>query len=206
MPRTSPLVEMAAEAHFFVRPQIDKALKSFMLTDETRQHLNVSANSYHDLWKDRYCDKFHDITTMIRLGSAIEVALRDLFLNLRGHSNLLSLDSDAEYKKGIFQRIMPWQVEKASAYSALKSAGYDLSSNPYLRAAQEVMMHRHLYAHSSGAIDSAYIRDWKRLTGEDLHQVVSHHGYPQSDAYWFRPLERLNIYIENLRNFVRALS
>lgn len=64
---------------------------------------------------------------------------------------------------------------------------------------------RNLYAHNVGIIDDEYIEDWKRLTGEDLLAVMTASGYPASDAYWFRPLLELSAYIENLREFVRAL-
>jgi hypothetical protein len=205
MTRTSSAIEKAAEAHFFIRPQIDKALRAHKLTDDARAHFNQPWKTYHEVWTAQMSDKFHDMTTMIRLGSAIETELRDLYMRLKGHANLLSLKADTDFNKGTFQRIKPWQTGKGSALATLNLAGYDLLTNHQLPQAQQVMLHRHLYAHNIGVIDDEYIDDWKRLTGEDLLPVMTASGYPAQDAYWFRPLTNLATYIENLRKFVRDL-
>ena len=81
---------------------------------------------------------------------------------------------------------------------------YDLKTNLHLKAVQEAMMHRHLYAHNSGLLDDNYIKRIKQITGEDLLSLpeVSTH-YPATDTYWFRPLKRLNLFIEEARRFFR---
>lgn len=205
MTRTSPTIEKAAEAHFFIRPQIDKALRAHKLTDDARAHFKQPWKTYHEVWTAQMSVKFDDMTTMIRLGSAIETELRDLYMRLKGHANLLSLKADTDVNRGVFQTIKPWQTTKGSALATLKLAGYDLLQNPKLLQAQQVMLHRHLYAHNVGVIDDEYIDDWKLLTGEDLLPVTTASGYPALDVYWFRPLTNLKTYIEDLRKFVGHL-
>lgn len=205
MPLRSPAVERAAESHFFIRPKIDRCLRAHQLTDDARAYYKQPYKTYHDVWTAQLSDKFHDMTTMIRLGSAIETELRDSYMRIKRHANLLSLKADSDFSKGAFQRIQPWQKEKGSALKTLELAGYDLSTNPQLPHAQQVMLHRHLYAHNVGVSDDEYIANWKQLTGEDLLPILTANGYPASDTYWFKPLSELNGYIESLRGFVRAL-
>lgn len=205
MTRKSTALEKAAESHFFIRPQIDRALRAHLLTDDTRAFYNQPWETYHDVWIAQLSDKFHDMTTMIRLGSAVETELRGLYMRSKGHPNLLSLKADPDFSRGAFQRIQPWQNTKGSALNTLRLVGYDLSTNPQLLQAQQVMLHRHLYAHNVGVVDNEYIADWKLLTAEDHLPILTLNGYPAADTYWFLPLSKLNEYIESLRGFVREL-
>jgi hypothetical protein len=206
-PRTkSQTLERAAEAHFFIRPLLIGALKGQRLTDEARASLGVTHQSYHDLWQASFRDKFEDMTTMIQLGAAVEETLREAYMRAKGHATGAALRSDPLYSRGVFQRIMPWQTTPGSATDLLQSVGIALNQATKVQAAQEVMLHRHLYAHNIGVIDDQYIDHWERLTGENLTTTVSCSGYPASDCYWFRPLDSITSYINDLRSFVANLS
>ena len=67
------------------------------------------------------------------------------------------------------------------------------------------MQHRHLYAHNSGIIDDDYIAKILKITGIDLlqnPQILN--VYPAQDVYWFKPLERINEFIEATKRFFAA--
>ena len=85
----------------------------------------------------------------------------------------------------------------------LGELGIDLTRNPALRRVQELMAHRHLFAHRSGLINDGYLKNWKDLTGLDLRAEESLRGYPDQDVYWFKPLSSLNEYVEEVRRFFR---
>lgn len=101
---------------------------------------------------------------------------------------------------------MPWQTTRGSATYLLQSVGIALNQATKVQAAREAMLHRHLYAHNIGVIDDQYIDHWARLTGENLTTTVSSSGYPANDCYWFRPLDSITSYINDLRRFVADLS
>ena len=142
MTRKSPAIERAAESHFLLRPRLVSALRAHQLTDDTRAYYKQPWQNYHDLWIAQMSDKFHDMMTIIRLGSAIETELRDTYMRLKRHSNLIALNADPDFSRGAFQRIKPWQTAPGSALATLKLAGYDLSKNPQLPQAQQVMLHK----------------------------------------------------------------
>ena len=100
---------------------------------------------------------------------------------------------------------MPWQTGCGSANAILATIRVDLTTLPRVQEAREAMLHRHLYAHNVGVIDEQYIDDWGKLTSEDLKPLVALYGYPNQDCYWFRPLQRMNDYIEAIRKLVLAL-
>ncbi len=60
-----------AEVHFFLRPVLSKALANHLLTDEGKGFVGDYANN-QQLWTASLGDRFFDMATAIRLGSAIE--------------------------------------------------------------------------------------------------------------------------------------
>jgi hypothetical protein len=161
--------------------------------------------TYYDQWRATAADKFFDMSTMIRLGTAIELCLRTYYMQRKGHSTLIDLQSDPRYRKGIFQRVQNCQQQNGAIVLYRDEIGYDLANNPHLSAIQEMIMHRHLYAHNSGLLDDEYIDNIRTMTGKDLrvHPEITASNYPAEDVYWFEPLERLNVYIEEARRFFR---
>lgn len=143
--------------------------------------------------------------TFIRAAASVETSLRDSYAKKKGHVNLSQLRQDPGYKKNIFQRIMPWHGNDG-AIALLATVNVDITAIPELPTVQELVLHRHLYAHNLGVIDDEYIKNLKRLTAVDLQadpNVASQ--YPAQDVFWFEPLSRLPVFIEAVRSFVRAL-
>jgi hypothetical protein len=198
-------IERIAESQFMIRPMLKDRLASQELTDDARKLLGKPYKNYYELWTGSLSDKFHDMTTMIRLGAAIEEELRNVYMHTKGHVNLSALKADTDYRRGAFQRIQPWQIKAGTAQHTLNLVGYNLFANSQVTAAQRTMLHRNLYAHNIGLIDEDYIINWLRLTSEDIAPIVASLGYPTNDTYWFRPLDELDGTIENLRKFVREL-
>ena len=187
-----------------VRPNLVKALNDQVLTEAARQVVG-NYRTYAELWIGAFSDRFFDMGTMIRLGSAIENHLKYYYMAKRGHQTIPELQADPAFSKNVFQRIQPWQGD--SAIKLMKDQlGYDLSSNPHLPAMQEAMMHRHLYAHNLGILDAEYISRIKSLTGVDVaaDPTVSA-SYPNSDTYYFEPIKKLPLFIEEARNFFAKL-
>jgi hypothetical protein len=189
-----------AEVHFFLRPILSSALKKQIITEEGRKLVGDYQN-YHELWLSSFGDLFFDMATAIRLGSEIESNLKYYYMDKKGYTNIPQLKADSNYKQNIFQRVQSWQNDGViSLYQ--REIGYDLTNNPHLQAIQEAMMHRHLYAHSSGIIDDDYINKIKKITGQDISTLPEiSASYPANDTYWFKPLKKLEYFIEETRNF-----
>jgi hypothetical protein len=109
---------------------------------------------------------------MIRLGTAIELGLREYYMDRKGHSTLAELRSDPRYEKNIFQQVQSWQPHGVIVLYK-NEIEYDLTGNPHLQSIQETMMHRHLYAHNSGLLDDEYIDRIQRITGEDISSTLA---------------------------------
>ncbi len=124
----------------------------------------------------------------------------------KGYATKADLETDPFYRMGAFQRIAPKHCRANDAASLLTSIGVDIEALPFVFEARKVMQHRHLYAHNVGVLDQKYVDDWRELTGEDLAQDPRVQEYKQRDLLWFDPLDRLTENINDLRNFVRALS
>ena len=200
----SPDLERVAETHFMIRPTLNSALKKQVLTAEG-QAMSPGCSTYFDVWTKSYSDRFFDMGTLIRAAASVENSLRDYYAQKKGHVNLSQLRQDPSYKKNIFQRVMPWHGNDG-AISLLKTVNVDLTGIPELPIVQELVLHRHLYAHNLGVIDDDYINNLKRLTSIDLQaNPLVAAQYPAQDVLWFEPLSRLPVFIEAVRAFVRAL-
>jgi hypothetical protein len=193
-----------AQIHFYIRHVIEAGLKNTMITPEGKAIVG-EYNTALDHWRGTFADKFFDMTTIIRLGTAIEICLRTYYMDRKSYSTLIDLSNDASYKKGIFQRVQNWHGADGVISLYRSEIGYDLTTNSHLPAIQEAMMHRHLYAHNSGLLDDKYIDNFRRITGEDIraHPNLAQSNYPAEDVYWFEPLNRLNMHIEEARRFFR---
>jgi len=162
----SPDLERVAETHFNIRPTLKSALQSSALTG-AGQSSYPGCITYFDVWTKSYADKFFDMGTFVRAAASVETSLRDYYMKKKGHANLAHLRQDPSYKKNIFQRVMPWHGADG-AIELLKSVNVDVTSFPQLRAIQELVLHRHLYAHNLGVVDDDYIDKLNKLTGLDL--------------------------------------
>lgn len=200
----SPDLERVAETHFMIRPTLDSALKKSVLTAEG-QASSPGCSTYFDVWTKSYSDKFFDMGTLIRAAASVETSLRDCYAQKKGHLNLSQLRQDSNYKKNIFQRVMPWHGNNG-AIALLKTVNVDITAIPELPTVQELVVHRHLYAHNLGVLDDEYIENLKRLTMVDLQADPTVAAQcPAQDMVWFEPLSRLPVFIEAVRSFIRAL-
>jgi hypothetical protein len=192
-----------AEVHFFLRPVLSKALAEHVLADDGKAFVGDYANC-KQLWTASFGDRFFDMATAIRLGSAIEACLKLYYMEKKGHPNIPALKADPKYRTNIFQHVQSWHSNGVIELYK-NELDYDLTTNPKLAAIQEAMMHRHLYAHNSGLVDDDYIDKIRRITGHDLAsdpRIAA--SYPNDDTYWFEPLKSLNVLIESTRQFFRA--
>ncbi len=94
---TNADVERIAETHFFLRPVLVRALKEQQLTDDGRKQFQTAAVNYHDLWVESFADRWYDMASMIRLGTAIETGLRDTYTRCAEKPAAAS---------GVFQRLV----------------------------------------------------------------------------------------------------
>lgn len=197
-------INRVAETHFYTKPVLESTLKQRVINPEAR-HLVGGFDTEYARWRGTFADRFFDMGTMIRLGTAVEIGLRNYYMDRKGHSTLVELRSDHRYRKGIFQRVQRWQAANGAIALYRDEIGYDLISNPHLRAIQELMSHRHLYAHNSGLLDDEYIENIEAITGTDLRARpgLAYSNYPAEDVYWFEPLKSLNVFIEEARRFFR---
>lgn len=201
----SPDLERVAETHFYIRPVLASALKNHILAAEGQKHFPGCTN-YHEAWTKFFSDKYFDMGSLIRAAASVETGLRDYYVQKKGYANLTQLRADPQYKQNIFQRIMPWN-NKDGAIALFKSIGVDLTAMQAFLVVQELMLHRHLYAHNAGVIDAKYIVDLKKLKGQDISKNPGvQNVFPAQDVVWFEPLARLNLFIEGARSFLRDLQ
>lgn len=195
-------LNLVAETQFYLRPVLIKSLQKQLLTDDARVFLGKPYKDYAEYWKDSFSDRFFDMATMIRLGTAIECCLKWYYMHKKKYTNMSHLKDDPDYEQNIFQRVQSWQSNGViSLYKA--QLGIDLTTLPKLSSLQEAMMHRHLYAHNSGILDQHYIDKIKKITGTDIALLPEAVSYPTSDTYWFEPLKRIGPLIEDARTFFR---
>lgn len=194
-------IERVAETHFFLRLKMNIALQNQFITPEARSRFG-GHKTYYEYWQASFGDKFFDMTTMVRLGTSIESCLKQYYMHRKGYSSNVELHGDPRYEKNVFQRVQSWQNNGAIKLYR-DQIGYDLDTNPHLKSIQEIMMHRHLYAHNAGLLDDDYITKIGRIIGEnaEVKSAAASLGYPQEDVYWFRPLKRLSEFIEETRRF-----
>lgn len=196
-------VNGVAEVQFYVKPNLNRALQAQTISPAGQMMVGNHATMY-DYWQARHGDKFFDMSTVTHLGTVIENNLKRYYMEKKGHSTLSDLRTDPHFSKGIFQRVQSWQNNGVvQLYN--DELGYDLNGNPHLPSIQEVMMHRHLYAHNSGLLDDEYIDNIRTITGQDITTLSSFKSlpYPKEDTYWFEPLQRLSEFIEETRRFFR---
>jgi hypothetical protein len=96
------------ETQFYLRTALIKALQEQILTDDARAFVGNFSN-YVEFWKASFSDRFFDMGTLIRLGSAIEACLKWYYMLKKGYNNIPQLKTDPAYKQHIFQRVQPWQ-------------------------------------------------------------------------------------------------
>jgi hypothetical protein len=191
-------VHRIAETHRFIRPQILRALEQTMFTAETRR-ASGGHQTYLQLWQAHRGPEFFDMGTLVRLGTTLEMLMRDYYRQGRDEATGGSL----KVSTGVFQRLLPWTDNNVIELYR-RDVRYDLTTNHSLHRVTQLMLQRHLYAHASGLVSDRYIDDWKQLTGEDLRQEPVLSGYPAEDVYWFRPLGELDAFIHDVSEFFAA--
>ncbi len=98
MPRNLE-VERVAETHFFIRPVLLRALEHQHVTDQGRTMSNTHSTNWRELWTEQLSDRWFDMATVIRLGTALETGLRDAY-------NRLGQGGDPQGGRGVFQRLV----------------------------------------------------------------------------------------------------
>ena len=203
-------IERVAETNNFLKPVLEGALKKQVLQGPTAAQFPGCA-TYLDVWQAHLSDRFFNIGSLIRAAASVETGLRDYYCLKKGYSNLSLLRQDPLYKRNIFQRIQPWNNVNDSAIGLLKTIGVDLNTFAQFPRVQELVLHRHLYAHNLGVIDDDYIQNLKRLTGTDLLadpgivSAQSTQSYPAQDKVWLEPLGRIGAFIQAVRGLFAAL-
>lgn len=194
-------ISRIAETQYFIRAILVRALKEQHINPVLKQKFN-NADTYYSFWESTFGDRFYDMGTLIRLGSEIENGLKYYYMHKKKHSTLLDLQNDTNYSLNIFQRIQPWTSNNVIALYK-SQLDYDLNTNPYLAAVQELTLYRHLYAHSSGLLTQKFIDDYKKLTDNNLMELSDLANYPNEDVYYFKPLKNLDSFVENALKFFK---
>lgn len=197
-------INRVAESHSFLRPMLDNLLKGQIIAPEMR-HLFNGANTYYEYWVKSCSDRFHDMGTIVRLGSEIENGLKYYYMEKMGHSNLLDLKNDPHYQENIFQRVQQ-RTNRNVIQLFEERISYNLNTNSHFPKIQEMMLYRHLYAHNVGLLNDKFVDQLKELIGVDLMQdpqIAS--TYPLEDTYYFTPIDRISEFIETIRGFFNEL-
>jgi hypothetical protein len=179
-------INRVAEVHFYVKPVLNRALQAHTITSAGKMMIG-EYDSMYEYWQARHGDKWFDMSTVIRLGTAIENNLKRYYMEKKGHATLADLRHDPRFDKGIFQRVQSWQTNGVlQLYN--EELSFDLRSNPHLPSAQELMMHRHLYAHNSGLLDDEYIDRIQTITGQDMVKSWSFCNFLQARFLLYRSM------------------
>lgn len=202
----NPDLERIKQLHWDIRERLLIALQNTPMAPAGIAF--TGCLNYRDFFEKSFNDRFFDMTTMIRLGATIEGHLRQIYMKKKSFNSLGDLRADKKVSKTIFQKIVPEIGQTAGlltpAQILLLSVGVEIGAMPDFQAIQEIMLHRHLYAHNLGVVDDNYIQKWKQITLEDISDELKKSGYPNQDTYWFRPLRKITDYINHLEKFIRA--
>ena len=183
-------VERIAETHFGLRPLLLRVMEGQLISEEMQGQLPVRAANYREYWEGTYSDRWFDMATIMRLGTAIETGLRDSFYRVA--------PAGERVDRGLFQRLVtPGEIEIAFQ----TKCSVDLSAIPQWITMRQIMVHRHLFAHRGGLVDDDYLAQHSMVCGVDIRADVELLGYPEKDVFWFRPLKDIPYYIEAARAF-----
>lgn len=198
-------LERVAETQCHFRPQLERALRNSPLVGPALT-MFPGCTTYHDVWESSLSHHFFDMATLVRIASAIESALKNAYMQAKGHNNLKDLRADPNYKMNQFQRILPWHNATDNGLALLATVSVDLRSHSELQMVQEAIFHRHLYAHNLGVIDEQYVDRLKILTGIDLTADPRYSAiFPDQDCYYFDPLTRISDFIKSARGFLASI-
>jgi hypothetical protein len=187
----NPNLERIAETHFFIRPVILRSLRQHHLTAEAKKIVGTH-DTFLEFWQSNFGDRFFDMTTMIRLGTAVESGLRQ-------HHK----DAGGSVHSGPFYQRLIDPTDLINTFQ--RDCNYDLTTNTAWNAVREIMVHRHLYAHRTGLVDQQYINHVRNVCGEDIRPQLAVMDYPNQEVYWFQPLNKLDQFIEDTRRFFQEL-
>ena len=197
-------IDRVAEQHFFLRRQLESALDGFKFLPGNSDVVD-DCITYKEYWRESYSDRFFDMSTLVRIGSAAEHVLKDAYVQKMGYQSRQALVDDPLYSVGVFQRTNPPRVEHL--YKMFRRFGVELNQFAEWIVIQELMLDRHLYAHALGLLDERHILQVRVLTGVDLMSDARIAGtFPEKDLYWFQPLVRIPEYIEAVRHLDRWLK
>jgi len=114
---------------------------------EAGKRIEGDYDSYLEMWTAGFGDRFFDLSTLVRLASAIESGLRDFHGAHGGNAP----------DRGFYQRIAKPAGATALADKFLQDCNYKIRTNEAWLRVREIMHHRHLYAHRNGVVDESYI-------------------------------------------------
>lgn len=209
LPKKSTLnaLNRVGETLYMIRPQLERALGN-MRIEPSVQAMTGGAKTYLEYWKAQLNDRFFDMANFVRLGSEVERAFRDFYMERKGHTNLVDLRTDPTLKgKGnIFQRVKPTSKDNLQLLFEVHIS-VKLDEIPTFSTVKEFLIHRHLYAHNSGLVDEQYFDDLRQTCGIDLLADGSFvgMGFPKTDVYYFDPLTRLGEFLEAIKKTIHAL-
>src|SRR5262245_739915 len=123
------------EQHYFLRPVLEKQLKEFTVNPDVRSQFG-DYDTYYEFWKASCGDRFFDMATMIRLGSAIESGLRDYYVRRTGGTS----HATGDLARGVFQRILDTPSMDGAVKYYRQNIGYELPNNPHYQAVCEAML------------------------------------------------------------------
>lgn len=170
------------------------------LTDAARHHFGWDFTNYGQYWRASRGAEYFDMATLLRLGSALETGLRAV------HRSRVATDQVGAVRSpptGVFQQLVdPRRLIEVFQ----RDCGVRIDNFAEWRTMQELMVHRHLYAHRSGSVDDRYIDQLRTVTGQDVTRRLAELGYPDAEVLWFEPLHRLGDFIESARTFFRAVQ
>lgn len=202
--KLSHYINEVAQTHFYFRIELEKTLKSTQINPVLKTNF-YDCETYYDYWIKTSGDNFFDIGTFLRLGLAVELCLKQYYMMKMNYQTISELKKDPNYKDNLFQRIKPTS-HNSCIETFKKVLDIDLNKIPKFQCLQEIIIHRHLYAHNSGLVDDNYIKDLETINinlRDDL--ILKAKNYPLNDVYWFEPLKRIDQYIECVRDFIDQL-
>ncbi|AUJ69771.1 MULTISPECIES: hypothetical protein [unclassified Pseudoalteromonas] len=192
------------ESEYFIRRKIEQTLKAIQFDEEIKE-IAGNHDTYFDMWQATYGDKFYDMTTIVRLGTTIEMCLKDYYQSRKGFSSRKELKDHINSKQNIFQQVFPWHNQ--GILTKIESEfQVELFQIPQLKIMQETMLFRHLYAHNSGLLDKKFVDDYKRLSNIDLSSSSSEYrDYEIEDYFYFEPLKKVSHFIDGTEKFFDKL-
>ncbi|WP_017719181.1 hypothetical protein [Kamptonema formosum] len=208
-------VNRIAHQELILLPVLKNALKNFVLFEEGKK-LYPGANNLLEAYESDYSLTFMRIGNFLRLGTEIEAFTRSYYMEKKGLASRAALElhfKRLNCPEVVFQRVLPGSNQSlANLYKT--ELGIDLKTIPTFKSIQEYFVHRHLYTHNNGVLDTHYLKRIEKVMGAEERDRIESQALTaaggrdinEAEVFCFYPIhKRFTPLIQDIKTFIKSL-